>query len=125
MECHILPFSSLDSGSQFICTKLFNELEKDFNKYKAGTGCTLMCLLGPKGVGKTAAMVQLMRDHNNDNDMFIDLGSISPTEVITVKPNCSTLFIDNAQLYDRATLAPNCGCSFLFRKMWSYSSCLD
>ena len=51
-------------------------------------------------------MVQLMRDRNNGSDVFIDLGALSPTEVITVEPKCSTLFIDNAQLYDRTTLAP-------------------
>jgi septin family protein len=75
--------------------------------YKAGTSCTLLCLLGPNGVGMTTAMVQLMKDRNHDHDMFIDLGALSPTEVITLDSNCSTLFIDNAQLYNRATLAPS------------------
>ncbi len=93
------PLPPLDSGSKFVRTKLFIELEEDFKMYKAGSTCTLMCLLGPKGVGKTTAMEQLMRDRNNDNDMFIDLSEKSISEVITIKRNCEVLFIDNAQMY--------------------------
>jgi hypothetical protein len=74
--------------------------------YKAGTTCSLLCLLGPKGFGKTTAMLQLMKDRKNDKDMFIDLASLSPTEEFSVESDCSTLFIDNAQLYNRAIIAP-------------------
>ena len=94
--CHYSAFppSSLGSGSQFIRTKLFNELEKYFRRYQAGTSCTLLCLLGPRGLGKTTAMVQLMRDRSNGSDVFIDLGALSPTEVITVEPKCSTSMLN-------------------------------
>lgn len=90
---YLYPLSLVDS--EFIHTTLFGELQEDYVFYKGGSSCRLISLLGPKGLGKTTSMKQLM----DADDMYIDLLSIS--DDITVPKDCKALFIDNAQMYDK------------------------
>jgi predicted AAA+ superfamily ATPase len=63
----IFLLSLLDS--KFIHTTLFGELREEYLFYRVGSSCRLICLLGPKGLGKTTSMKQLMRA----DDVYIDL----------------------------------------------------